>query len=306
MQQKLKVFVIYYKEAPIYASDIFEPIQAGCDVSTFDLGFLKDNTGENISYKNPNYGEMTAWYWVWKNYLPQHPELEYVGFCHYRRFFKFDETYPLEEDEGQVLHEDFAKYFYDEYMHLPIYDIVKPYDMLLPASFNTEKRTIYKHYAWAHEEKDLVCAIEIIKEHYPEYLDDMNLFFNNNTMRIALNFIMKKEPFNEFMSWAFDILSKLGQVSDWSEYTSYTTIRTPAFLMERLMNVWLNYQIRVNKINILEKERYLVVDKVYYKKRCAYSEHISLITDGEYKILKFFGLQIPYKRTKRIPKRESQ
>ncbi len=50
-------------------------------------GWLRDNTGDNISSRNPSFCELTAHYWVWKNFLPQIPETEVVGFCHYRRLF---------------------------------------------------------------------------------------------------------------------------------------------------------------------------------------------------------------------------
>ena len=48
-----------------------------------DLGYLNDNTGENISAWNDRYGELTGVYWVWKN----DTDSDIIGICHYRRFF---------------------------------------------------------------------------------------------------------------------------------------------------------------------------------------------------------------------------
>ena len=46
------------------------------------MGYVGDDTGDNISYKNPFYCELTGMYWLWKNY-----KCDIIGICHYRRFF---------------------------------------------------------------------------------------------------------------------------------------------------------------------------------------------------------------------------
>ena len=43
-----------------------------------------DDTGENISSRNPEWNEMTVIYWVFKNY-EKIGSPEYIGFEHYRR-----------------------------------------------------------------------------------------------------------------------------------------------------------------------------------------------------------------------------
>jgi hypothetical protein len=46
------------------------------------LDFPGDNTGDNISEKNPLYCELTGVYWAWKNL-----ECDVTGLVHYRRYF---------------------------------------------------------------------------------------------------------------------------------------------------------------------------------------------------------------------------
>ena len=44
-------------------------IPVGLKNKNFSEGWLLDNTLENISEKNPYYGEYTFYYWYWKNLL---------------------------------------------------------------------------------------------------------------------------------------------------------------------------------------------------------------------------------------------
>lgn len=56
-----------------------------------DLGYQKDNTGENISNKNAAYCELTGLYWAWKNL-----DTDYTGLAHYRRHFGKKTKAPFE------------------------------------------------------------------------------------------------------------------------------------------------------------------------------------------------------------------
>ena len=64
-------------EDPVYL-----PVQAGRAAGTPLAGFTGDDSGTNISAKNPHYCELTALYWGWKNL-----DADYLGLVHYRRHF---------------------------------------------------------------------------------------------------------------------------------------------------------------------------------------------------------------------------
>ena len=86
----IKIFISYHDEHPLIQSDILTPIQTGCaDAPKLFKGMLRDDTGDNISQHNRKYCELTAQYWVWKNY-DKIGNPDYVGFMHYRRHFMFD------------------------------------------------------------------------------------------------------------------------------------------------------------------------------------------------------------------------
>lgn len=79
----LKILVVTHKSYWMPDENIYLPIFVGTNKS--DRNFLRDNEGDNISYKNKNYCELTAIYWAWKNLKLD--KYDYIGLCHYRRYF---------------------------------------------------------------------------------------------------------------------------------------------------------------------------------------------------------------------------
>ena len=85
---KVQILVAHHKPGLIIKDNIYFPIQVGKAMHPeVNLCIQGDDTGENISSKNSIYCEMTAWYWAWKNI-----KADYVGLCHYRRYFCLKEA----------------------------------------------------------------------------------------------------------------------------------------------------------------------------------------------------------------------
>lgn len=92
---KLKILVACHKAVEVFENDVYVPIHVGKALHpNLELGFISDNIGDNISMKNPFYSELTAQYWAWKNL-----DTEYVGLCHYRRYFATEYTNHNIEEE---------------------------------------------------------------------------------------------------------------------------------------------------------------------------------------------------------------
>ena len=62
-------------------------IPVGLKNKNFSDDWLRDNTKDNISKKNPYYGEYTFYYWYWKNLLKFKKKDEWAGFCSYREYW---------------------------------------------------------------------------------------------------------------------------------------------------------------------------------------------------------------------------
>ena len=93
----IKILISCHKQVCLPKSDLFLPMHVGAEGKTPLPGMQPDNQGENISSRNFTFCEMSGQYWAWKNL-----EADYVGQCHYRRFFAFDGQRSKANDHGQI------------------------------------------------------------------------------------------------------------------------------------------------------------------------------------------------------------
>lgn len=63
----IKIYTCHHKPSAFLNASIIKPLHVGKANSYNDIGCIGDDTGDNISFKNPFYCELTAHYWVWKN-----------------------------------------------------------------------------------------------------------------------------------------------------------------------------------------------------------------------------------------------
>lgn len=201
--------------------DVYLPLHVGREGKD-DLGFIGDDTGDNISCKNANFCELTGLYWAWKNL-----DYKYIGLCHYRRYFGFSRCIgDVESRRKRIFHgSDYEK-------------LLNRYDVILPKKRNYFIETVRSQYEHAHNKQDLDAVEKIIVEKYPAYSDAFSKVMNRRRLHILNMFVMKKEPFDDYCAWLFDILFELERRIDIKQYNSYQA-RVFGFLGERLFNVWL-------------------------------------------------------------------
>lgn len=80
MEKDIKIIVASHKKYNMPENDMYLPLQVGSRGKE-DLGYARDDVGENISSKNQHFCELTGLYWAWKNL-----ENDYIGLVHYRRY----------------------------------------------------------------------------------------------------------------------------------------------------------------------------------------------------------------------------
>ncbi len=260
-----KIFVSYHKPAELIKSNILTPIHVGRALAKNNPNYswmkehmIGDDTGDNISEKNPNYCELTAQYWAWKNC-----DADYIGFFHYRRFLD------LADGAGEEIEkcnpENYIEYGWDT---KNIQKLSKEYDIILPEVYYVHPTDLpkdimspYKFYKRDHNIEDLDIIINIIKNDYPEFIPAMEDYLYGAQSVFFNMFIMRKDLFNNYCSWLFDILEKSEKYIKISE-NSYQK-RVFGFLAERLLNIYVLYLQKENPmLKVLNTKLITVIPEV--------------------------------------------
>ncbi|CAI2649318.1 hypothetical protein AKUA2003_12450 [Apilactobacillus kunkeei] len=219
---KNNVVIVSHKEIKMPDLEGYNPIQVGDTSQNFE-GYLRDNTGNNISNKNPNYCELTAQYWLWKN-----DTSDVKGLVHYRRFFE-DNLFNI-TNKAKLKHIIKIK---------DIDKILQTYDLILPKKRNYVIETSYSHYIHAHMKEGLDVTENVIKENFPEYLESYNKVLQRRKAHMFNMFISSSKIFDDYSSWLFNVLSiveKNIDISEWNQSES----RIFGYISELLMDVWLD------------------------------------------------------------------
>ncbi len=205
---KGKIVIAAHKKYEMPTDKIYLPVQAGREIADRKgrrpLPYQPDNTGENISEKNPSYCELTVLYWAWKNL-----DCEYLGLAHYRRHFTVkSRAFRVSHTpmECVLTEKEFRK-------------LTRRYQIIVPEKRNYYIETLYSHYAHTHYREHLDITREILAEKYPEYLPAFDKVMKQRAGYMFNMFIMKRELSDAYCEWLFDILGELENRMAGKEYT---------------------------------------------------------------------------------------
>lgn len=192
-----------------------------------------DDTGENISFLNNQFCELTVLYWIWKNC-----RADIVGLVHYRRYFAFPD-----KPEMNIIHAG-----------KPVLDTGKLPGLMpsenriilpKPQGFGKERvfglfkkrRTVYRQYRLCHYEKDWFELEKTVRRRCPEYSAALAKVRNSTQISCCNMFVAHKSFVDAYCTWLFDILFELRKRLDISGYDNYQQ-RIFGFMAERLLNVY--------------------------------------------------------------------
>jgi hypothetical protein len=243
MNKSIKIFVIHHKPYPKYQDEIFVPLHVGKKVTKINLDMLSDDTGDNISEKNDNFCELTGMYWVWKNI-----KTDYVGFCHYRRYFNFnlndnfEEIFPPKNVDQIFGINDIQEIFNAK----KLYELIENFDVILSKKRKLIELNVEDQYKRIHIADDWDVMLNVILKKYPDYKSSIQeVFLGSNEIYPCNMFVMRFDIYCKYMEWLFDILFEV------ERRITIRQKRVFGFMSERLLNLYVHKNI-INKFRIKE------------------------------------------------------
>lgn len=231
MNKKVKILVCCHKAGIWPDNEIYMPIHCGKAVSTIDLGIQGDDTGDNISAKNPNFCELTALYWAWKNLK----DADYVGLCHYRRFFNLSEGIWGKRHMLPTTTWEKA-----DVSPTRIATLLQGKDFLL-AKPEVSPCSLKKQYFLNHIPEDLNILRTTIARMYPECLADYDHVLERTNCLSPYNmFITRRTVFDDYCAWLFKLLFAVEKDIPLSCHPYQA--RVFGFMGERLLNVYCRHK----------------------------------------------------------------
>lgn len=264
---EIKIIVCYHKSGNYISNDIYLPIHVGKSLSKYDLPIKGDNTGDNISCLNSLYCELTGLYWAWKNV-----DADYVGLCHYRRFFTFENRFLR-----NTIHRMYAKirnimgvfsstpssYTHkDEIIALDDYSLMgKAYeaserirryitnnpDTLIIAlkAVDLGMTNNQMEFSIVGGKYHLNIMRNIIADRYPNLLEWYDKELSSNKLHFANMSICSKRILGEYCTFLFDVLEEHSRIlikEGWHTNLNEKSLsRISGYLAEILTSMYISY-----------------------------------------------------------------
>lgn len=232
MEKPLKIFMCCHKDIYIVPPAVV-PMQGGRAINSALSGMDGDDGEDNISDKNRFYCELTVQYHAWKN-----ENLASYGFCHYRRFFCFDESIRIPYLAVGVPTEKIKKRAFlseDE-----ILDRLSGCDIAVVRSEDMGI-SVREHYCTSryHYKEDLDLFMEVLAEKAPHIMPYAQEYLSQNRHYFCNMFIMDKAHFEEYCGILFPALEEFDRRK--TLHGDLQSDRTDGYLGERFVGMYLNY-----------------------------------------------------------------
>jgi hypothetical protein len=236
-------------------------IPVGLGKETFGSKWLNDKGENNISEKNPNFGEYTFHYNLWKNNIIEKDYDEWIGFCSYRRFWtknvtekfhSFDDlnNFIIKKSEPQWNNYDvilgepliFKKIKNLKLIKKNIFEVIKNPKVLFKNNSLMDQFKIFHGSFFL--KKSLSLLSENDKKGFIEFLNEYEL--NPYNMFICKNTKILHQFYDAIFPWLFKCENEFKNLN----LEGYEKKRIYGFLAERFMPYWFKKNFKTTTCQI--------------------------------------------------------
>lgn len=240
MDKRIKIIIACHKYVDVPKDDLYLPVFVGSKGKE-DIGFERDDSGNNISEKNAFYSELTGLYWAWKNL-----DSDFVGLCHYRRYFKKRKSKTGKDKDffDKILTKEEAEVLLSEY------------SVIVPNKRKYYIESLYSHYSHTLDGSHLDIAKEIIEKDYPQYLASVVEVYSRTWGYMWNMCILPNDLLNEYCEFLFPILFKMEEQIDTVNMSAFDK-RLFGRVSEILFNAWLVYKskdIQIKEVPVISPQ----------------------------------------------------
>ncbi|MGN0591678.1 MAG: DUF4422 domain-containing protein [Ruminococcus sp.] len=231
----IQILIAAHKQYRMPDDDMYLPVHVGKVFNDADFGYTGDNTGDHISSKNKNFCELTAIYWGWKNL-----DAEYIGLAHYRRHFSIQKK---KDPWDAVLRRS------------QLEPMLKECPVIVPKKRNYVIETVYSHYVHTHDASHIEKTRQILASRCPEYTAAFEKVLKRRSAHMFNMMIMRKDYFDAYCAWLFDILFELEKQVDVTCLDAFNA-RLFGRISEFLLDTWMEKnQVPYKEIGYIYMEK---------------------------------------------------
>jgi hypothetical protein len=222
----------------------------GLGEEDFPKNWLTENKNKNIAYLNKYYGELTGFYWVWKNKINEFETDDFVGFCHYRKLWL---DYQREEKNSMSIKPIYGDLLKDTNKIFDKIDAIQAQPIIF------KNKNLLEDFFIVHKNNILEKSIDFLDE---PIKSNFRLSLKKNILFPLNMFIVKKSLFIEYCNIIFPWLENCMEYCEKNRLlTSYNT-RLPAFLAERFTSFWFSQQKSVKNLSYARLGNFFLSNKI--------------------------------------------
>ncbi len=216
----------------------------------FPDNWLNEKKGENISHLNKFFGEATGIFWIWKNYLENFKEDDWIGFCQYRRLWLNEVYQKRQKNNFSTLYSNLIK------SNNSIFSSSEAV-LLQPTTFSHEN--LLNQFDKLYVKDVLTKCASFVKD---EDKIDFKNFLNGNKFSICNMFITKPRLFRLYCDDMFNFINNCYSYCAKEKLLNDKNLRLPIFMVERFTSFWFEKYSKVNYLSFARLGNFFLSNKI--------------------------------------------